>query len=94
MAASGTDTLRVTGLSSITAGSWASADAKYNSIEVVDARNSTNGEAFSLNSNDIVAMADNGTASSVKLYIDSGDTFTASFGGTTATHTNSSTVGC
>lgn len=72
-----TDTIKVAGLA-LTAGSITG--AKYNSIEVLDIRNSASGGSYSMNANDITGLADAGTASSVNLRLDTGDTFSLTVG--------------
>ncbi|OFW87589.1 MAG: hypothetical protein A3B66_08985 [Alphaproteobacteria bacterium RIFCSPHIGHO2_02_FULL_46_13] len=72
-----TDTIKVAGLA-LTAGSITG--AKYNSIEVLDIRNSASGGSYSMNANDIIGLADAGTASSVNLRLDTGDTFSLTVG--------------
>lgn len=67
----GTDTIKVAGLN-LTAGSITG--SKYVSIEALDIRNGASGNTYSINTNDIVGLADNGTASTLTLKIDSGDT--------------------
>lgn len=73
----GTDTVKASGYALSSGGI---SNAKFSSIEVFDIRNSTAGNSYSMNANDITGLADNGTSSSVKLKLDTGDTFTAVVG--------------
>lgn len=65
-----TDTVRVSGLA-LTAGSLA--NAKYNSIEVLDIRNGAGAGNYTINANDITNLADNGINSSLNVRVDTGD---------------------
>jgi Ca2+-binding RTX toxin-like protein len=74
-----TDTIIAAGLN-VTAGSLASSNSKYVSIEALDVRNGASSGSYSLNANDIQALADNGTSSSVTFKLDSSDSFTVTVG--------------
>ncbi|MBC7954127.1 MAG: hypothetical protein H7Z12_20205 [Rhodospirillaceae bacterium] len=73
-----TDRITVTDSWSFAANSFntVAQNNKYVSIEEIYARDGAAGDAFGLNSTDITNIVDNGTNSTLTLYLDTNDTFT------------------
>lgn len=97
----GTDTLKVTGVSSWASGQIAANNSRYVGLEVLDLRNSTAnaGPGFHLSATDVRYFSDEGADSNIRLWLDNGDVFTPTVGaGTgalsylTASSTATSTV--